>query len=169
MMENKPPLIEDMVNANIQIQENGVDLTIGSLYRFYRRGVIDFDNSHRQISRRDYISTIDDDIFNEKENRYYQCYNLKPGVYAVVIKQRVNLPKDVIALTISRSSLTRSGVYIQFAVWDAGYSGYGEVLLHVVNQYGIKLMENARICQMIFMKTDEESDGYKGEYQYERI
>lgn len=165
LMENNPPLIEDIVDANIQIQNNGVDMTIGSIYRQFRRGVIDFDNSKRFIAPREIITPMRDDYMsNTSENPYYA---LKPGAYSIILKQKMNLPKNIVAIVKPRSSLIRNSAYIESGAWDAGYSGNGLVLLYVASQYGIKLYENARICQMLFIATDEDTSGYQGIYQGE--
>ena len=44
-----PPLVEDLVDAEMQIQMNGVDFTLREVSRFGDEpGAIDFDNSERK-------------------------------------------------------------------------------------------------------------------------
>ena len=48
-LESSPPLIESLVNADVQIQMDGVDLTLREVARFrYEAGAIDFDYSERR-------------------------------------------------------------------------------------------------------------------------
>lgn len=153
----KNGLIENMVDASVQIQSNGVDLTIRDILIPWEKGVVDFDNSNRHISGSHKLPPSDDNMY----------HMVRDGAYIVRIKEKINLPKNIVGLIKARSSLLRSGAYIESAIWDAGYSGYGQVLLRVTNPYGLDLATNARICQMIFVKTDEETEGYNGMYQGE--
>lgn len=153
----KNGLVENMVDANIQIQPDGIDLTIGDILIPWDKGVIDFDNSNRHVSGLHRLPPSEDNI-----------YHLARGnAYVVRIRERVNLPKNVVALIKSRSSLIRSCAYVEGAVWDPGYSGSGPIILHVINPYGLDLTTNARICQMIFFEVDKDTDGYSGTYQGE--
>ena len=67
-----------------------------------------------------------------------------------------------------RSSLLRSGITMETAVWDPGYHGRSEAMLVVNNMHGAFLKKNAKIAQLIFIRLEEEAkelyDGvYKGE------
>lgn len=155
----KNGLVENMVDANIQIQPNGIDLTIGDVLIPWEKGVIDFDNSERHASGLHRIPPSEDDFYHLTKDR----------IYIIRLREIVNLPKNICALTKSRSSIYRSGAYIESAVWEAGYSGIGYVTLHIGNPYGLDLKSNARICQMIFIEVDEETDGYSGIYQGENL
>lgn len=150
-------LVENMVNETIQIQPNGVDLTIGEILIPWEKGIIDFDNSSRHVSGTHRLPPSSDNM-----------YHLSRDVsYIIRIRERVNLPKNIIALIKTRSSLLKSGAYIESAVWDSGYNGNGKVILHVRNPYGLDLTTDARICQMIFLELDCETEGYSGIYQGE--
>jgi len=153
----KDGLVENMVDANIQIQPVGVDLTIGHILIPWEKCVIDFDNSQRHVSGSHALPPTADNI-----------YHLTRGIsYIVKLRERVNLPKNIVGLIKSRSSLIRSGIYVESAVWDPGYSGSGPVILHVLNPYGLDLTTNARICQMVFFEVDDKTEGYNGIYQGE--
>lgn len=158
-MENNPPLIENMINPDTQIQVNGVDFTLKTVEMFIERGTIDFDNTKRRVPKTKVI-------FQSAEPGKRML--LPMGVYLVSLNEKVNFPKNIGAMTKPRSSLFRMGTYIVSAVWDSGYSGFGQVLL-VVGEEGIEIYSNARICQMVFFKLDEETEGYNGIYQNECI
>jgi dUTP pyrophosphatase len=94
--------------------------------------------------------------------------HLEPGPYLVTYSERVNVPRDLIAIGRPRSSLMRSGATIESAVWDAGYSGRGQGLLVVFNPNGLRLKKGARIIQLVFYQLSEEvQEGYGGIYQDE--
>jgi dUTP pyrophosphatase len=153
----KNGLVENMVDADIQIQPDGVDLTIGDILVPWDKGVIDFDNSVRHVSGLRRLPPSEDNIY----------HLVRGNAYVIRIRERINLPKNVAALIKSRSSLIRSCVYIESAVWDPGYSGSGSIILHVGNPYGLDLTTNARICQIVFFEVDADTEGYSGIYQGE--
>lgn len=155
----KNGLVENMVDANVQIQAHGIDLTIGDVLIPWEKGVIDFDNSNRHVSGLHRIPPTCDDFYHLTKDR----------IYVIKLRERVNIPKNIVALTRSRPSMHRSCAYTESAIWEAGYSGIGYVILHVGNPYGLDLATNAKICQMIFIEADEETEGYSGIYQYENI
>ncbi len=151
----KEGLVENMVDANIQIQPNGVDLTVGHILIPLEKCFIDFDNSKRHISRTNVVPPSEDNIYHLTAN----------NIYIIKLREKINLPKNIAALTRPRSSLMRSGIYIESAVWDSGYRGSGQVMLHVVNPHGLDLTTDARICQMVFFNVEGETEGYSGIYQ----
>ena len=72
------------------------------------------------------------------------------------------------ALGRPRSSLTRSGVAIHTAVWDAGYSGRSTSLLTVPNHAGFTVERGARVMQLVFITlSGAVESGYDGIYQGE--
>src|SRR4030042_1563924 len=96
--------------------------------------------------------------------------DLSPGCYLVTYNEVVNLPKNLMALAMPRSSLLRCGVSIHNAVWDAGYSGRSQSLMVVYNPQGFRLYRNARIVQMVFFFLSREvAQGYQGMFQGENI
>lgn len=164
LMKNNPPLIENMINPDTQIQVNGVDFTVKTIERFLGRGTIDFDNSKRQTPDTEIIFESDKP---PNESVLPKSIVLDSGRYLISLNEKVNFPKNIGAITKSRSSLFRMGTFIESAVWDSGYWGFGQVLLSVGDK-GIQIFSNARICQIIFFKLDEETEGYSGIYQGER-
>lgn len=155
-----PPLIENAINITTQLQSNGVDLTVGKIYEFSKTvGKIAFDNSERELPETYEIK------FNEDDWIY-----LPKGCYKTVFNEKVNIPKDIMAIGAPRSSLLRSGVSMENAIWDAGYSGRSESLLIVYNDAGFYIKKNARLLQLIFIKLSKVSrsgKAYEGIYNLE--
>ena len=73
----------------------------------------------------------------------------------------VNLPNNLTALGFTRTSLLRMGALTQNGVWDAGFKGKGEFILTVNNPHGIRLKQNARLVQLVFLGVDE-TEEYQG-------
>lgn len=146
-------LIKSYIDLDTQIQPNGFDCTLRSVYRIRGVGKIDFSNRERVIPEIEEMEFEEDWIF------------LDGGVYRARLNEIIDLPKDVMAIGRPRSSVIRCGANVLTAVWDAGYRGRSEVGIVVYN--GLWLKRNARIIQLVFMKLSKESEGYTGTYQNE--
>ena len=158
LLEGKPPLVEDLIDLELQLQPNGIDFTLRDIALLQSAGVIAVDNSQRQVS--ELAPLVFDGL---------GYIDLMPGIYLVTFNEVVHLPENVTALAAPRSSLLRCGVTIETAVWDAGYSGRSQSLMVVYNSQGIRLQRNARIVQLIFFRLTRKTGGYRGKYQGENI
>lgn len=148
-------LITNMVDQNVQVSPNGVELTLQKLYTFKEAGTIDFSNRERHIPNYEEIPL--------KQERY----NLQLGTYLVAYNEIVRIPANLIAIGRPRSSLLRSGVSIESAVWDAGYEGRSRGLLTVYNPNGFIVKPNARLLHLVFFQLIQETQPYEGVYQGE--
>ncbi len=158
LLQQEPPLIEDYINLEEQVQPNGIDLTLREVAMLQSSGKIAVKNSQRLVSD---LSPLVFDGLN--------FIDLMPGTYLITYNEIVHLPKNVMALAMPRSSLLRCGVTINNAVWDAGYSGRSQSLMVVYNPQGFRLQRNARIVQLVFFQLTRETEGYQGAYQGENI
>lgn len=156
----KKGLVADYVNLDIQLTPNGFDLTVCDVFEFNEAGALDFSNKERKIPECK-------KILPKKKNPEdkFGWWSLKKGAYKIRTNELVNLPKDLIGLAFSRTSLLRMGAFTQHGVWDAGFRGRGEFVLVVENPKGIRLKQNARIAQLIFMRINETSHSYEGIYK----
>ena len=159
MLKASPPLVENLCDAQQQIQPNGIDLTLKEVALFSSPGSLSFNNEERTLSRASPL------VFDGLGR-----LDLLPGCYLITYNEVVNLPKNIMALVAPRSSLLRCGVSIHSAVWDAGYSGRSQSLMVVHNPQGFRLHRNARIVQMVFfLLSSEVTQGYQGVFQGENI
>jgi len=158
LLQQEPPLIEDYINLEEQVQPNGIDLTLREVSMLQSSGKIAAMNSQRLVS--DVAPLVFDGL---------NFIDLMPGAYIITYNEIVHLPKNVMALAMPRSSLLRCGVTISTAVWDAGYSGRSQSLMVVYNPQGFRLQRNARIVQLVFLQLSQETEGYQGAYQGENI
>jgi dUTP pyrophosphatase len=148
-----PPLVEG-IEADIQIQANGIDLRVERIQRLTSPGLLGAADALREPAARE-------DLQSDKDG----WWDLHRGAYVITYREKVNLPHDLMALARPRSTLLRSGVAIHTAVWDAGYSGRGEGLLSVLNARGWRLQRGARVLQLVFFRLSTPTvDGYKGRY-----
>lgn len=155
-IKSQPPLVEAYLDLAAQLQVNGFDMTLRSLRRLTSAGQLALDNSQRVLPEAAELPFEDDGWLL-----------LSPGSYMLVFNEIVNLPLNVMALGRSRSSLLRCGASLHTAVWDAGYHGRSESLLVVHNVHGLRLKQDARLMQMVFMYLAQETEAYRGRYQGE--
>jgi dUTP pyrophosphatase len=158
LLRQEPPLIENSINLEEQVQPNGIDLTLREIFMLQSSGKITVENKQRLIS--DTTPLVFDGL---------NSIDLMPGAYIITYNEIVHLPKNIMALATPRSSLLRCGVTINTAVWDAGYSGRSQSLMVVYNPQGFCLQRNARILQLVFFQLTQETEGYRGVYQGENM
>ena len=159
MLEESPPLAENLCDTQQQVQPNGIDLTLKEVALFSSPGSLGLGNEDRALSSTSPL------VFDGLGR-----VDLLPGCYLLTYNEVVNLPKNIMALAMPRSSLLRCGVSIHNAVWDAGYSGRSQSLMVVYNPQGFRLHRNARIVQMVFFFLSREvARGYQGIFQGENL
>ena len=167
--------IIDAINLSVQTQGAGIDLTLRTVERFTGIGVIDFDNSRREIPQTEPIQWVEPTgayLDNDGNMEYARdlinaaYINLEPGGYIAKYNEVVVVPNDALGIVLPRSSMMRSGATIYSAVWDPGYNGRGLGLMQVMTP--IKLYRNARICQIFFIRLESNTERlYDGNYQGE--
>jgi len=135
-----------------QIQPNGVDLTLGTVFEQVTPG---------RIERGD--KTIGERRELDAKNGEYR---LDPGGYIVRYGEQIQIPEGHVGFLYPRSSLLRNSCMLDTAVWDAGYEGRGEGLLEVHHE--ISLEQDARIAQLVLAQADHDQT-YDGTYQGENI
>ena len=156
LIEGTPPLLANYQNLGDQVQPNGIDLTLREVFTIEGPGTIPVDNADRKLSA---LAPLPFDDSGR--------IHLGAGNYLITYNEVVSLPKDVMALGRTRSSLLRCAAAIHTAVWDAGYSGRSQSLLVVYNRDGITLEKNARLLQLVFFRLGSATEGYCGIYQNE--
>jgi len=156
LLQQKPPLVEGLVDLEQQLQPNGIDLTLREVALLQSPGRIVVADSQRLVSD---LAPL---VFDSSD-----YLDLMPGAYSITYNEIVHLPENIMALATPRSSLLRCGVTVNTAVWDAGYSGRSQSLMVVYNPQGFRLQRNARIIQLVFLRLTQATEGYQGTYQGE--
>jgi len=156
----KNALVQGYMDLKTQLTPNGFDLTLEKIFEFDQAGALDFSNKERKVPEGREIPaeklTADDK---------FGWWDLKKGIYKVRTNETVNIPQDLVALAFTRTSLLRMGAFTQHGVWDAGFQGKSEFILVVDNPKGIRIKQNARVAQLVFLKISATGEGYRGIYK----
>ena len=158
LLDSEPPLLAPVGNRDEQIQPNGFDMTLESVWRMDGVGAIGVTNAERTIPARAEVTPSDDG-----------WYALAPGTYIIRFREFVALPLDVMAFGRPRSSVLRCGAGIHTAVWDAGYHGRSEALLVVYAASGVRLAPGARVLQLVFLRLEAPTHAYAGAFKGENL
>jgi dUTP pyrophosphatase len=158
--------VTGMLDPKIQVQQNGIDLTVEDVYEFdvhSKVSVLDFDNSSRAFPR---IVNVpwkkDKEFFGVDEEVVY----IGGGSYVIQYAETVDVPPTMAAHVFMRSSLMNMGARLFSALWDSGYKGKGRGLLVV--SHPIVITKRARIGQIVFWDADSAGE-YEGIHQGEGI
>lgn len=151
--EIKRRIIEEklVTNCNIDnVQGAGVDLRIEKLYEVSG-------TAYLGIKKRKLPNLI------EKDDRVFK---LAPGTYYLCLTtESVNMPEDLIAFILPRSTLFRCGVSLRTAVVDPGYKGALTIGIKNEGPLEFKLKRSARIAQIVFSEVKGNAEKYNGKYQ----
>ena len=135
-----------------QVQPNGVDLTLGTVFEQTDPGRIE--RGDKTVGERRELDPVDG------------LYRLDPGGYIVRYGEHIRIPEEHVGFLYPRSSLLRNSCMLDTAVWDAGYEGRGEGLLEVHHE--IELEAGARLAQLVLADAQHQ-DTYTGSYQGENL
>lgn len=152
-------LVKNYIDLTTQLTPNGLDLTVAAVISLEGAGALDFSNKERRLPPEKMIIAK-----KAKKKDRFGWWALEKGAYKIRTNETINLSADLVALAFSRTSLLRMGAFTQHGVWDAGFHGEGEFILVVENPNGIRLKENARIAQLVFIKINKTKEGYRGIY-----
>ncbi len=95
-----------------------------------------------------------------------ESYTLSPGEYILVeTLERVNMPKDLAARVLNRSSLFRCGCDLSNALVDPGYTGTLTFGLKNRSDQPFEVEKGAAIAQIVFEQVSGPTRGYDGRYQ----
>ncbi|MFC2162523.1 dCTP deaminase [Candidatus Altiarchaeota archaeon] len=96
----------------------------------------------------------------------YDSYTLGPGDYVLVeTLEKVNMPADVAARVLNRSTLFRCGVSLFNAFIDPGFKGTLTFGMKNLSNMDFTVERGSRIAQVIFEKVSGDTIEYDGKYQ----
>jgi deoxycytidine triphosphate deaminase len=138
------------------LQPNSIDLSLGQVYQIEGPLVL-FANRENRRRLPQYKP------LNPFPYEGVSMYKLFPGRrYQIEFRERLNLPSDVCALTLVRSTMAKSGCTGENGLFDSGYHGACGMMVSVQTDSYIEV--GASVAQMIFLKA-ETSKTYNGFYQ----
>lgn len=103
------------------------------------------------------------------ENMYEQIeikdtYNFRPNeVIFVILNEKINLPKNIVAHIRPRTSLSRLGIIINMQHINAGYNGVLNIAMYNLSPNTYKIKPGMRIGQVVF---EELTDGITDNFLY---
>ena len=144
-------LLENVDEKNVQ--PAGVDLRVKCIYRLNSGGFIGIKNR-----RSPDVEVVAD---NEGEK-----FTLKPNEFVLVeTMEKVNMPNDLLAIILPRSSLFRCGVSLHTAVVDPGFIGTLTFGMKNLSEHPFEIEIGARIGQIVFEEVKGNRKLYNGRYQ----
>lgn len=128
----------------------GYDLRIGNLYSLDGQAMLCKDM--RKLAD---ITLID-----------AERYDLKPSEYVLLeTVESVNMPKDLAARVLNRSTLFRSGCRLSTALVDPGYRGRLTFGLENMSKNKFTIERGAAAAQIVFEQVSGRTKAYDGRYQ----
>jgi deoxycytidine triphosphate deaminase len=79
--------------------------------------------------------------------------------------EKVNMPKDLLALILPRSSLFRCGVSLHTAVVDPGFIGTLTFGMKNLSEHPFEIEIGSKIGQIVFEEVKGNDKLYNGKYQ----
>ena len=151
LIKQTPSLIENVEEKNVQ--PSGVDLRVKCVYRLKNGGFLG--TGDRKTPEVESIS----DRFGEK-------LRIEPNEFVLVeTMEKVNMPKDIMATILPRSSLFRCGVTLFTAVVDPGFQGTLTFGMKNLSEFPFEIEIGSRIGQIVFREVKNNVKLYNGKYQ----
>jgi len=133
----------------------GYDLRLGKAYKLKSPGFVGRDSKKNPD-----ISDVDFDM----------KLTVKPGEYMLIESvEPVNIPGNIIARILPRSSIFRMGGYVFTAVVDPGYQGRLTMGFKNLSDFDIEIERYARVAQIVFEVVEGSAVSYSGQYQGGKI
>ena len=151
LIKQNPALIENVDEKNVQ--PSGVDLRLKCVYRLKNGGFLGTNNR----------MTPDIEIVSD---RLGERVKLEPNEFVLVeTMEKVNIPKDVTAIVLPRSSLFRCGVSLHTAVVDPGFQGTLTFGMKNLSDQTFEIEIGSKIGQIVFEEVKGNVKLYDGKYQ----
>jgi len=151
LIKKKPPLIENVDEKNIQ--PSGVDLRVKCVYKLKNGGYLGVKNR----------KTPHIEVINRESD---EKIILKPNEFVLIeTMEKVNMPNNLIAIVLPRSSLFRCGVSLHTAVVDPGFVGTLTFGMKNLSNFPFKIEIGSKIGQIVFEEVKGNFKLYDGKYQ----
>jgi len=97
---------------------------------------------------------------------YSDCWNLEPGPSLITFLEAVDIPDNLMAYFLPRSTLLLRSAVISGAVWGPRFKRIGQALITVHHLVGIRLERFALVGRLVFDRLDQQTEHvYAGSYE----
>ena len=154
-------LVEGLSKRELTNPEGaGFDLRLGEIFKISGKAFLG--ETHRQTP--DIKSVI---VYNPKKT---QSIKIKPGDFFLVKTiEKINLPLNLSAVIIPRTTTFRSGLFIRTGPIQPGYSGELTFGLKNEGPITVEIEMGARFVHLIFSEIKGSGSAYRGQWQGGRV
>ncbi len=154
-------LVEGLSERELTNPEGtGFDLRLGEVYKISGKAFLG--ETHRQTP--DIESVM---VYNKKKK---QAIEIEPGDFFLVKTiEKINLPIDLSAVILPRTTTFRSGLFLRTGPIQPGYSGELTFGLKNEGPITVEIEMGARFVHVIFHEINGEGSKYRGQWQGGRV
>ena len=157
----KQKLVENLSERELTNPEGaGFDLRLGEVFKI--SGSAFLGETHRKTPD---IKSVK--VYNPKKK---DSIKIKPDdFYLVKTVEKINLPLNLSAVIIPRTTTFRSGLFIRTGPIQPGYSGELTFGLKNEGPITVEIEMGARFVHLIFHEIKGEGSAYRGQWQGGRV
>jgi len=154
-------LVEGLSERELTNPEGaGFDLRLGEVYKI--SGDAFLGETHRK--------TPDIESVIKHDGKKTKSIKIKPGeFYLVKTIEKINLPIDLSAVILPRTTTFRSGLFLRTGPIQPGYSGELTFGLKNEGPIVVEIEMGARFAHVIFHEIKGEGSKYRGQWQGGRV
>ena len=154
-------LVENLSERELTNPEGaGFDLRLGEVFRI--SGTAFLGETHRQTPEIESVM-----VYDPKKT---QAIKIAPGDFFLVKTiEKINLPLDLSAVILPRTTTFRSGIFIRTGPVQPGYSGELTFGLKNEGPITVEIEMGARFTHLIFSEIKGEGSKYRGQWQGGRV
>ena len=146
------------------VSHTGYDMRLAGPVLVPRRGIVHDPKDPEIIKQAQWVPLRID------KNAHEAWVLIPPATMALAVSvERFNLPPDITAMVIGKSTLAREGIIINCTPMEPGWSGYLTIeIVNVHQQNAVRVYLNEGIGQAVFFQHERPSITYaekKGKYQ----
>ncbi len=152
-------LVEGLAERELTNPEGaGFDLRLGEVYKISGKAFLG--ETHRKTPDIESIA-----VFGKNKS-----FKFKPGdFYLVKTIEKINLPLDLSAVILPRTTTFRSGLFIRTGPIQPGYSGELTFGLKNEGPITVEIELGARFVHVLFHEIKGEGSKYRGQWQGGRV
>lgn len=157
----KKKLVENLSERELTNPEGtGFDLRLGEVFKISGKAFLG--ETHRQTPD---VTSVK--VYDPKKT---SSIKIKPGdFYLVKTIEKINLPINLSAVIIPRTTTFRSGIFIRTGPIQPGYSGELTFGLKNEGPVTVEIEMGARFVHLVFHEIKGKGSQYRGQWQGGRV